>query len=132
MSVRFVAIVSPQSKPIYFKSAPDTPEQISLNHEFITEMSLDFIEKQGQRLNDKTNQLELLVIHDGITVYGMTDNTQTKYIIGVKSMKETPQLQELMGILSRAFVEYQINPFKKEGAIRSTAFDNKIKSIFDA
>lgn len=130
MSVRFAAIVDAKNRPVYFKSAPGIPENVSLNHQFIAEMSLDFIEKQGQRQNHRMNQPELLLIHDGATVYGMVDNTLTKYIIGVMSLKETPQLDELMDTIAKAYVEYQINPFKKNGLIDSPLFDKKIESLF--
>lgn len=130
MSVRFVAIVDAQNQPAYFKSAPSIPDEVSLNHQFIAEMSLDFLDRQGQRAQSQMNQVELLLIHDGVTVYGMVDNTLTKYIIGVLSLRETPQLDQLMGTLSQAFVEYQINPFRRAGLISSPAFDRKVSSMF--
>lgn len=130
MSVRFVAIVDARNEPIYFKSAEGVTPEGQMNHQFIAEMSLDFIEQSASQMQQNIRQPMMVMLHDGIAVYALLTNTRTKFIIGMEPTHDNINVQRLINAVVDEFIGYQCNPFgNKEGAINSSQFDQKIIKI---
>lgn len=130
MPVRFVAIVGAQNEPIYFKSAEGITAEGQMNHQFIAEMSLDFIDQSASQMLQNIRRPMMVVLHDGIAVYALLTNTRTKFIIGLEPTHDNSDVERIINAVVDVFIGYQCNPFgNKEGSISSPQFDEKIIRI---
>lgn len=133
MPIRFLAIVDAQDTPVYFKSAEDATPEVAVNHQFIAEMSLDFVEQQTALLRANLRKPILVLLHDGIAVYAMLSNTKTKYLVGLNSNMDGTSVGMYIRALADAYVSYQCNPFgSKEGPIKSIQFDEKMLKLMQS
>lgn len=133
MPIRFLAIVDAQDAPVYFKSAEGVTPEVAINHQFIAEMSLDFVEQQAPLLQANLRVPILVLLHDGIAVYAMLSNTKTKYLVGLNSDVDGSSAGQYIHSLADAYVCYQCNPFgTKDAPIKSPQFDEKMLKLIQS
>jgi hypothetical protein len=99
-------------------------------------MALDYILSQPT-YSQTTQEYVLLLVHDGIAVYGCSTNTHVKILIGIDASETIRyDLRTTFMGLEMAYIAYSCNPFREEvhtdGRIKSPAFDKSIRRVVDA
>ncbi|ODQ64007.1 snare-like protein [Nadsonia fulvescens var. elongata DSM 6958] len=157
VKIKFVSIISDKNSPLFIKSSDTIDEnkpesEIDANvlleqeknnllkYNFLSHISLDYIFTQIHRLPDpaSTNTLSninyaLLLVHDGIAVYGLLTSTNTKILVGMDAHENVDiDLVPTFKALQRAYISYVCNPFLSlddKVTIQSKKFDNSVAAI---
>ncbi|CAN6670452.1 TRAPP-associated protein Tca17p [Trichomonascus vanleenenianus] len=140
LAIKFVSVIGRNNSPLYLRSFDDSAEQpegkSSLQYHFLSHMALDYIISQ-LGYSETTRDYALLLVHDGIAVYGSLTNTGVKFLVGTNAYESAKyDLGAALRSIHKAFISYMCNPFsntdENEGEITSKAFDNSIKKIVTA
>lgn len=91
-------------------------------------MSLDFIDESAQKAVE-TNYIKQLFTHDGLTVFGLANNTKVKTIMAVSDIMPSEKIADMLTLVSNKYVDQQMNPFGNPLEIKSAQFDSKIDAI---
>lgn len=149
MSVRFVAILNidvcmlycapktrlTQNYPVFLESFGPNVEasarNVRLTHELVCEMALDFVDAQQGR-GTMACVSTLLIVYDGIAVYGSLSNTKVKVFVGVDALSLQPDIDEITRRIHELYVEYICNPFydPTEKTITNSKFRMRVRNIF--
>lgn len=116
---------------MFLKSFSERPET-NLAHQFIAEMALDYVDAELNKPN-LPSSCSLLVVHNGIAVYGYLTNTNVKLFIGTDAWTEQMDLAPTMKELQELYISHVCNPFynAKETRIASPSFSAKVDKIVD-
>lgn len=159
MSVQFVSIISRQDKPLYIqsfiKSDGDSFDEQQTNQflkfNFLSHMALDIItspssinlREQQQQFHESQAGIDkqppiylLLFIQDSISVYGYETSNGIKFIIGLKYLSSTAELNDLFSQIHKCYLRTICNPFNnvneltdQENLLNSPTFDSRVENI---
>lgn len=145
MSLRFVAIVDAktglrsssnrkdysQNALVFFRSALDGAEtaeakSVALSHQFVARMALDFLPPP-----EEAHKPVLLIVHDGMAVYGIILNTKVIIMVGASSQQDPRTLLGSIRQAVDAYIAYLQNPFRPQSPlIESKLFRRRIDALF--
>lgn len=93
-------------------------------------MALDYVDAELNKPN-LPSACSLLVVHNGIAVYGFLTNTNIKLFIGTDAWSEQMDLGPTMKELQQLYVSHVCNPFynSKQSRITSASFSAKVEKI---
>lgn len=98
-------------------------------------MALDYVLTQLSQ-TETTKDYALLLVHDGMAVYGSLTNTNIKILIGTDAQEGVRfDLRTTFRSIHKAYISYVCNPFhevNEQAPIKSKAFDNSIDNFIKA
>lgn len=142
--IRFVAVISSNNSPLYLKSYDDTAPDASdsdlkdkdLRYHFLAHMALDYVDTQ-LRASESARDHALLLVHDGIAVYGSLSNTGVKILIGTNAHDSLRfDIRPTFRAIQATYISYVCNPFfdsvNQDQAISSRLFERSINTTVQA
>lgn len=112
---------------------PEKDAKRDLRYHFLSHMALDYVLTQLQ-YSDSTRDYALLLIHDGIAVYGCLTNTGVKILVGTDAHENVRfDLRTTLRSIQKAYIGYVCNPFhdpdSEAAPIQSKALDQQITNV---
>ncbi|CAK7897413.1 TRAPP-associated protein Tca17p [[Candida] anglica] len=154
IKIRFISLISPNDQPLYIQSFDGSKDSANyLKYNFLSHMALDvFASPASLGLKEQIRSSEdgslLLLIQDGVRVYGYETNTNLKIIIGLGEgevdQEDTGEanshssvnrsLEEVFVQVHKCYLRVICNPFvdmtgNNDSLLSTPSFDLSIKHI---
>lgn len=138
-SILFTAVIGASNEPLYIRSfEPQNAEKSTsdVRHHFIAHMALDYILREPT-WSETTRTHELLLVHDDIAVYGMSTNTNAKFLVGVDAHDNLNyDVAGVLEAIQQAYIGWNCNPFKNDTSnsqmIESKQFDRMVGNAVES
>ncbi|KAK9468349.1 Sedlin, N-terminal conserved region-domain-containing protein [Lipomyces arxii] len=133
-SIRMVAFMGRENNPLYIKNFESSSNK--LKYHFLAHISLDVFSSRLLLNKSLDSDFGLLLVQDGMALYGWMTNTGIKIVLGFGSGEVIgSEIRSIFRALHFAYISLVCNPFytlDERKSITSVKFDLNVSRVVNA